>query len=84
LAWLHVLAARAAAEEFEAMRLNLKARATSGLGGYGVNAAVIYLGDCAARDADEVVVVRRLTWDVGVSAVGEVNPFDQVLVGEEF
>jgi hypothetical protein len=57
LARLHVLAARAATEEFKSMRLNFEARAPGRLGGDGVNAAVIDLGDCATRDADEVVVV---------------------------
>jgi len=66
------------------MRLNFKARAPGGLGGDGVNAAVIDLGDCATQDADEVVVVRRLARDVGVSAVGEVNSLHEILVGEEF
>jgi hypothetical protein len=66
------------------MRLNFEARAPGRLGGDGVDAAVIDLGDCATRDADEVVVVRWLARDVGVSAVWEINPLDEVLVGEEF
>ena len=66
------------------MRLNFETGAPGRLGGDGVNAAVINLGDCAARDTDEVVVVRRLAWDVGVSAVWEINPLDEVLVGKEF
>jgi hypothetical protein len=84
LARLHILAARASTEELKPMRLNFKARAPGGLGGDGVNAAVIDLGDCATQDADEVVVVRRLARDVGVSAVGEVNSLHEILVGEEF
>ena len=66
------------------MGLNLEARAPGGLGGDSINAAVVDFGDSATRDTDEVVVVRRLARYVGVSAVGEVNPLDQVLVGEEF
>ena len=66
------------------MRLNFEARAPGRLGGDGVNAAVIDLGDCATRDADEMMVVRRLARDVGVSAVWEINPLDEILVGEEF
>ena len=43
-----MLAARAATEELKAVRLDLEARASGGLSGDGVNAAVIDLGDCAA------------------------------------
>jgi hypothetical protein len=64
--------------------LNLEARASGRLSSDGVNAAVIDLRDCTARDADQVMVMRGLARDVGVSTVGEVNSFDEVLVGEEF
>jgi hypothetical protein len=64
--------------------LNLEARASGRLSGDGVNAAVIDLRDCTARDADQVMVMRGLARDVGVSTVGEVNSFDEVLIGEEF
>jgi hypothetical protein len=64
--------------------LNLEARASGRLSGDGVNAAVIDLRDCTARDTDQVMVMRWLARDVGVSTVGEVNSFDEVLVGEEF
>jgi hypothetical protein len=30
------------------------------------------------------MVMGGLAWDVGVSTVGEVNSFDEVLIGEEF
>jgi len=66
------------------VRLNFKARASGGLSSNGVNAAVINLGDCTARDADQVMVVGGFARDVGMSAVGQVNPLDEVLVGEEF
>ena len=64
--------------------MNLEARASGRLSGDGVNAAVIDLRDCTARDADQVMVMGGLAWDVGVSTVGEVNSFDEVLIGEEF
>jgi len=64
--------------------LNLEAGASSRLGGYGTNATVINLGDSAARDADQVMVMGWLARHVGVSAVGEVNSLDEVLVGEKF
>jgi hypothetical protein len=66
------------------MRLDFKARASGGFRSDGVDAAVIDLGDCTARDADQVMVVGWFARDVGMSAVGKVNPFNQVLVGEEF
>ena len=66
------------------MGLNLEARASSGFSGDGIDTAVINLGDCAARDADQVVVVRGLTRNIGVPTIGEVNALNQVLVGEEF
>jgi hypothetical protein len=64
--------------------LNLEARASGRLSGDGVNAAVIDLRDCTARDTDQVMVMRWLARDVGVSTVGQVNSFDEVLLGEEF
>ena len=66
------------------MRLNFKARASGGFGSNGVDAAVIDLRDCTARDADQVMVMGGFAWDVGVSTVGQINPLDEVLVGEEF
>ena len=64
--------------------MNLEARASGRLSGDGVNAAVIDLRDCTARDADQVMVMGWLARNIGVSAVGEVNSFDEVLVSEEF
>jgi hypothetical protein len=78
------LATWAATEELESMGLNLEARASSGLGGDGVNAAVVYLGDCTTRDADQVMVVGGFARDVGVSTVRQVNPLNKVLFSKEF
>jgi hypothetical protein len=64
--------------------LNLEARASGRLSGDGVNATVVDLRDCTARDTDQVMVMRWLARDVGVSTVGEVNSFDEVLLGEKF
>jgi hypothetical protein len=66
------------------VRLNFKARASGRFGSDGVDAAVINLGDCTASYAYQVMVVGGFARDVGMSAVGKVNPFNQVLVGEEF
>ena len=66
------------------MRLDFKARASGGFGSDGVDAAVINLRDCTARDAHQVMVVGGFARDVGMSAVWQVNPFNEVLVGEEF
>jgi len=66
------------------VRLNFKARASGGFSSNGVNAAVINLRDCTARDAHQVMVVGGFARDVGMSAVGQVNPFNQILVGKEF
>lgn len=66
------------------MRLDFKARASGGFGSYGVDAAVINLRDRTARDADQVMVVGGFARDVGMSAVWQVNPLDEVLVGKEF
>jgi len=66
------------------MGLNLEARASSGFSGDGIDTAVINLGDCAARDADQVMVVGRLAGNIGMSAIGQVNALDKVLIGEEF
>ena len=64
--------------------MNLEARASGRLSGDGVNAAVIDLRDCTARDADQVMVMGGLARDVGVSTAWQVNSFDEVLLGEEF
>jgi hypothetical protein len=64
--------------------LNLEARASGRLSGDGVNAAVIDLRDCTARDTHQVMVMRGLARDVGVSTVREVNSLDEVLLGEKF
>ena len=64
--------------------MNLEARASGRLSGDGVNAAVIDLRDCTARDADQVMVMGGLARDVGVSTVGEINSLDEVLFGEKF
>jgi hypothetical protein len=66
------------------MRLDFKARASGGFGSDGVDAAVINLRDCTARNADQVMVVGGFARDVGMSAVWQVNPLNEVLVGEEF
>jgi hypothetical protein len=83
LARLHDLATWAAAEELQSVRLNHKAGASGGFGGHCVDATVINLGDCTACDADHVMVVRRLAWNIGVPAIWKINPLDEVLVGEE-
>jgi hypothetical protein len=64
--------------------LNLEARASGRFSSNGVDAAVIDLRDCTARDAHQVMVVGGFARDVGMSAVGKVNPFNQILVGKEF
>jgi hypothetical protein len=64
--------------------LDLKSRTSSGLSGYRLNAAVIDLRNCAARDTDEMVMMRWRAGDVGVSTIGEVNPLDEALVRKEF
>jgi hypothetical protein len=64
--------------------LNLEARASGRLSGDGVNAAVIDLRDRTARDTHQVMVMRGLARDVGVSTVREVNSLDEVLLGEKF
>ena len=84
LAWPHVLTVRTSTEKFKSMGLNLEAGASCRFGGDGVNAAVINFGDCATCDTDEVMVMGWLARDVGVSAVGEVNSLNEVLVGEKF
>ena len=66
------------------MGLNLEARASSGFGSDGVNAAVVYFGDCSTRNADQVMVVGRFARDIGVSAVRQVNPLNKVLVSKKF
>jgi hypothetical protein len=64
--------------------LNFKARASGGFGSDGINAAVINLRDRAARDTDQVMVMGGFARNIGVSAIGEVNSLNKVLVGEEF
>ena len=66
------------------MGLNLEARASSGFGSDGVNAAVVYFGDCSTRNADQVMVVGRFARDIGVSTVRQVNSLNKVLVSKKF
>ena len=47
------------------------------------NPAVVHIGCGAAVEADKMVMVGWLAWDVGVRSVWEVNPLYQPLLAEE-
>lgn len=49
-----------------------------------LDAAVANIGRGAALQADEVVVVRWFTGNVGVAAVREIDALDKALLAEEF
>lgn len=51
---------------------------------YGVNAAVANIGGCAALKADEMVMMRRLAWDVGVAAIRKVESLHKALLCKKF
>ena len=66
------------------MLLDLESGAPRRLCGHSVNAAVTYVGGGAALKADEMVVVRRLTWDVGVASVRKVESLHKALLCKKF
>lgn len=51
---------------------------------HGVNAAVANIGGCAALKADEMVMMRRLAWDVGVAAIRKVESLHKALLCKKF
>jgi hypothetical protein len=66
------------------MLLDLESGAPRRLCGHSVNATVTYVGGGAALKADEMVVVRRLAWDVGVAAIRKVESLHKALLCKKF
>ena len=74
----------ALAEQLKAMLLDLESGAPRRLCGHSVNAAVANIGGGAALKADEMVMVRRPAWDVGVASIRKVESLHKALLCEEF
>jgi len=66
------------------MLLDLESGAPRRLCGHSVNATVTYVGGGAALEADEMVVVRRLTWDVGVASIRKIESLHKALLCKKF
>ena len=81
---LQFLAARAATEELEAMRLDVESGTSCSLSCHGIDPAVVDLRDRTAGGADKVMVMRGLAGDIGMPTVGEVDALDEPAVGEQF
>jgi hypothetical protein len=76
-------AVRAAAEEFEPVLFDLETGAACRFARDRFNPAVVHIGCGATVEADKMVMVGWLAWDVGVRSVWEVNPLYKPLLAEE-
>jgi len=74
----------ALAEQLKPMLLDLESGAPRRLCRHSVNAAVANIGGGAALEADEMVVVRRLAWDVGVASIRKIESLHKALLCKEF
>ncbi len=65
------------------MLFNLETRAARRFARDRFNPTVVHICCCATVEADKVVMVGWLAWDVGVRSVREVDPLHQPLLAEE-
>ena len=65
------------------MGLDLEPGCAADISGDGGHPAGFDLGRSGALRADHVMVVHRLALDVGMVAVGQVDPLDRVQLGEQ-
>lgn len=73
----------AAAEEFEPVLFDLETRTARRFARDRFNSTVVHIGCGATVEADKMVVMSWLAWDVGVRSVREVDPLHQPLFVEE-
>jgi hypothetical protein len=65
------------------MLFNLETGAARRFARHRFNPAVVHIGCGATVEADKMVMVGWLAWDVGVRSVWEVNPLNEPLLAEE-